>query len=134
MNDMENIRFKHTPGPWRKCHANNDECPCGLIWDNTGQFVLASVTSSCKEHESSNLQEGLIRGSLEYLANVSLIAAAPEMLIEILKLVSKLDAQGFASIDTESLIMKATGWKYAELNNVLTRMGNGEKVEDILAQ
>ena len=79
------MKLKHTPGPWRKCNANNGNCPCGLIWSVKGDFVLATVTSSCKEHESSNLGEGLQRGNEEYQANSRLIAAAPDMIEDKIK-------------------------------------------------
>ena len=78
------MKLKHTPGPWRKCNANNGNCACGLIWSVKGDFVLATATSSCKEHESSNLGGGLNRGNEEYQANSRLIAAAPDLLIEVI--------------------------------------------------
>jgi len=78
-------KLKYTEGPWNKCHANDNKCPCGLIWDKSGNFVIASVTSTCKEHESSNLQEGIQRGSEEYLANAQLIACAPDFVEDKIK-------------------------------------------------
>jgi hypothetical protein len=64
--------------------------------------------------------------------NARLVAAAPELLIELLKCVAELDKTGFASITSETIIMKATGWSYDILNDVLTKLSTGMSIEEIL--
>ena len=126
-------KLNHTQGPWKKCNANNGNCPCGLIWDSTGEMVIATATSTCKEHESSNLSEGLTRGGKQFIANARLIAAAPEMLdneinnsIFALEIIAELekDSPNMALImhhasniagGCKAIIEKATGLKIEEV-------------------
>jgi hypothetical protein len=65
-------------------------------------------------------------------SDARLIAAAPEMLIELLKSIAELDKTGFASITAETIIMKATGWSYDILDDVLTKLSTGMSIEEIL--
>ena len=116
------MKLHHSPGPWGRCLANNGKCPCGLIWDSTGNFVLASVTSSCREHESSNLMEGVTRGSDTFIANTRLITAAPEMLDELIAVLRR-DMQGLEMTRPEAVrIMK------------IIERATGEAIEDLLKE
>lgn len=62
---------KYTPGPWRACREG--KCACGLIWSIPEDMVVASLYyekgEKCVAVDSEMWQ-----------ANMSLIAAAPEML------------------------------------------------------
>jgi hypothetical protein len=108
-------KLQHTPGSWKytvsKIHHRHQisDSKCGgqicLMW-NRGKDITE--------------------------ANARLIAAAPEMLIELLKSIAELDKTGFASITSETIIMKATGWSYDILNDVLTKLSTGMSIEEIL--
>jgi hypothetical protein len=63
----------HSPGPWRRCMASDGRCPCGLVWDASGEFVIAHVVASDENHDKPNDM---------FQANCYLIAAAPELLAE----------------------------------------------------
>lgn len=65
---------KHTPGPWKTCKANDSHCPCGLIWSIPADVVVAQL---------SNEEGSPQRTSDEGAANAALIAAAPDMLMEL---------------------------------------------------
>lgn len=43
----------HSPTPWKACSANDGKCPCGLIWDATGFFRVATATGPNSEDETS---------------------------------------------------------------------------------
>ena len=64
--------------------------------------------------------------------NARLMATASELLIELLKCVAELDKTGFASVQAETVIMKATGWKYPELNDILTELANDVSTDEVL--
>jgi hypothetical protein len=116
-------KFKFSKGPWHKCNANDGNCSCGLIWDSEGTFAIAEpiarVTSSCREHEGSNLCEGLIRGGVTFMANARLISCCPELLDVVIS-AYKEHTTGKRELDAgdlKELIEKATGVKIYEAIN-----------------
>jgi hypothetical protein len=108
-------KLQHTSGPWKYTISKNSgrhqisDAKCG------GQ--VCAIWSRGKDITE---------------ANARLITAAPEMLIELLKSIAELDKTGFASITSETIIMKATGWSYDILNDVLTKLSTGMSIEEIL--
>jgi hypothetical protein len=107
-------KLQHTSGPWK--------------------YTISKIHH---RHQISNSQGGQIclmwnRGKDITEANAHLIAAAPEMLIELLKSIAELDKTGFASITAETIIMKATGWSYEILEDVTTKLSTGMSIEEIL--
>lgn len=42
---------KATPGPWRKCHASDGACQCGLIWSIPLDMTVVSVDHKDEYHE-----------------------------------------------------------------------------------
>ena len=102
------MKLKSTPGPWDYCRAK--DCPCGLIWDSTGNFVIATATSTCKEHEGSNLGEGLPRNSPMVRANAVLIASAPKMLDKLIYYYRRHPDE-----ETKQIIQGATGMSIKEI-------------------
>lgn len=71
---MSETRF--TPGPWSACKKG--ECPCGFIWDSTGEVHIASA------HDSDDLGKDWFGSDVACIpelraANAKLIAAAPDL-------------------------------------------------------
>lgn len=61
----------HSPGPWTACKAAGGTCTCGLIWDATGEYVIATVVRSDDDHD---------KPPALFHANRRLIAAAPDLM------------------------------------------------------
>jgi hypothetical protein len=116
-------KLQHTKGPWVKDYNNT----VGHIKTLCDPDVH---TKTIIKYRYNMCEEILTEEEIE--ANARLIAAAPEMLIELLKSIAELDKTGFASITSETIIMKATGWSYDILNDVLTKLSTGMSIEEIL--
>lgn len=89
---------QHTPGPWRAC--KDGRCSCGYIFGDNGEVYVAQAI-----HESNVDQMGCpdphpTRECGD--ANLRLIAAAPDMLAALIRLV-KYDDGGVARDYTEGL-------------------------------
>lgn len=112
-------KLQHTPGEWR----------IRKTVDESGDYPFPTYDIlAIKEYGP----EGVACAYNPY--NARLIAAAPEMLIELLKCVAELDKTGFASVQAETVIMNATGWDYETLNNVMTKLSTGLSIEEVLAE
>jgi hypothetical protein len=79
-----------TQGPWRRCGANDGECPCGVVWSTEADCpVLVGLS---REHESYTLGEGVTRE--QSFKNSDFAVAArdftPELLDEIAALKKQL--------------------------------------------
>ncbi len=117
-------KLRHTPGPWD--------------WQVGDRFIRIrdeeSVKMGCWSESQKIAETCYSNNSEETISNNLLIAAAPEMLIELLKAIAELDKTGFASVKAETLIMKVTGWTYQELNDILTKLENGISIEEVLSE
>ena len=109
-------KFKHTAGQW--------------IDGNTSDSIIVKTSDSTIDPDGFYGGEVICESVKQ--CNKPLIKAAPEMLIELLKSISKLDKMGIASIQAETLVMKATGWSYDTLNDILTKLSNGLSIEEVL--
>lgn len=66
----------HAPGTWKACRDGN--CPCGAIWDATGDIHLATAfDSSAIGMDCFGSDIGVTRKTR--ISNARLIAAAPTM-------------------------------------------------------
>lgn len=46
LDDLARLARAATPGPWKKCSANNDDCPCRTVWSvplDDAPFCLAET-------------------------------------------------------------------------------------------
>jgi len=104
----------HTPGPWKTCGANKDQCRCCQIWSVTADLpvAIASIGKIGDDYPSIRFADGDSPGTIgakveaymeqitywevpeeQAFANARLIAAAPELLAagrEALSLLEKL--------------------------------------------
>lgn len=77
----------HSPAPWRACHEGN--CHCGQVWSTTADSCVAHTLSA-----SDNDLGGACKvadKSVEFYANMRLIAAAPELLESVQNLLGMFD-------------------------------------------
>lgn len=65
-----------TPGPWKVCSANDNNCQCGLIWSTTADCVVA--TSVSRDNENITCGEGVDREQAN--RNGRAVAAVPDLL------------------------------------------------------
>lgn len=66
------------PWPWRECGHDGETCTCGLIWDASGDGVVAIAQS----HRNSEVGEGFKVAAMQRHARF--IAAAPGIIAELL--------------------------------------------------
>lgn len=64
---------KHTPGPWRYCGQEREQCPCGQVWSVASDFQVATVHLLNEENDTEIDRD-------QQKANTRLIAAAPDLL------------------------------------------------------
>lgn len=81
----------HTPGPWKACNGSHENsCICGLVWSKCSDKLVAIVaTQRCKvdEHDWASPPDA------ESQANARLIAAAPDLLDALTKLMLVVESQ-----------------------------------------
>jgi hypothetical protein len=118
MNDRIMQKLKHTGGEWRvrKTVDESGDYPFPT-YDILAVHEWGPMGIACADQNPYNAR---------------LMATAPELLIELLKCVAELDKTGFASVQAETVIMKATGWKYPELNDILTELANEGSIDEVL--
>lgn len=78
----EQLLIKHTPGPWRICGNDRGGCKCGNVWSKKHDFVVARAISKLSYGQ---LDEGCSEETA--VANARLIAAAPDLLAALEKIV-----------------------------------------------
>lgn len=108
---------KHTPGPWRRCEASEGRCICGLVWSEESDSAVAEIHADhtlglATIHDSRS--HGDLAGRIpddERVANMRLIAAAPEMYAMLADLESWLGVVGYPghSNSINILLKKVTG-------------------------
>lgn len=128
-------KLQHTPGPWLINESDDYTILIRAPWsENVKPEIHDGYGSYLGIHicETRHQGDNPCVSKKTALANARLIAAAPDMLIELLKSIAELDKTGFASITSETIIMKATGWSYDILNDVLTKLSTGMSIEEIL--
>lgn len=94
---------KFTPGPWRYCGQDRDQCKCGRVWSIPSDFEVATCELKNEENGSEITME-------QMMANARLIAAAPEMFEKLYKAAKLLTQKGylmFAS-DIEEMLNRIT--------------------------
>jgi len=105
---MENKQLKHTPAPWAYSGG-----------DNNGVDIVLPNNATISISRESRYFEGFVMERDEMEANAKLIAAAPELLNELLTIVSEIenseywwmDSPGKGGFDLERIkntIKKAT--------------------------
>lgn len=68
--------MKHTMGPWHACKGG--DCKCGLIWDATGNCLVAVAQG--EDHIQDMMGPDCVPINAAQRANARLISAAPELL------------------------------------------------------
>jgi hypothetical protein len=67
---------KHTPGPWKRCAANDGRCPCAQVWSRTADVIVAQAVGPRDIERYGNP----VADEEELHANLCLIEAAPDLL------------------------------------------------------
>lgn len=89
MTDAINWHPNGTPGPFHACR--NGECPCGAIWDSTGEIHLATVfdeTALGMDAFASDI--GVSRA--QRIINARMFIEAPAMVMALREDVQRYDA------------------------------------------
>ena len=91
---------KFSPGPWKACKGG--DCPCGAIWNSTGEIHLATAfDETAAGMDCFGSEAGVSRA--ERIANARLIAASPDLLQALQDLILVLPQ--IVSIDLEEAVM-----------------------------
>jgi hypothetical protein len=82
------VEEEFTPGPWRYCGQDRNQCKCGQVWSVPSDFMICNS-------ELVNEENGAEIPMEQMMANARLIANAPDMYAELKRLYEK---HGYSSI------------------------------------
>lgn len=77
--DLKAALAKATPLPWRRCSANSNNCPCGLVWSETADCCLLQVLKD----NGADGQEGFGGTNADADLATAAVNALPELLAEL---------------------------------------------------